>query len=97
MQKAELINLHALLAKTHDYLADRHDFPETFEEYDADDFGPYQIQRQKDEHEAAVVLLAERLADEVRGERSDETVAESRDNRRDESRDEPAEVELQEA
>ncbi|MFC4450000.1 UPF0058 family protein [Halorussus aquaticus] len=65
MRKVELIYLHALLAKTHDYLAVRHDLPERFDEYETDEIGPYQIQRPKDEHESATRLLAERLADEV--------------------------------
>lgn len=65
MRKVELIYLHALLAKTHEYLAVRHDLPETFERYETDEIGPYQIQRRKDEHESAAQLLAERLAEEV--------------------------------
>jgi hypothetical protein len=65
MRKVELIYLHALLAKTHDYLAVRHDLPETFEDYETDEIGPYQIQRRKDEHESAARVLAERLAEEV--------------------------------
>ncbi|WP_135826117.1 UPF0058 family protein [Halorussus ruber] len=69
MRKVELIYLHALLAKTHEYLAVRHDLPETFEEYETGEIGPYQIQRRKDEHESAAKLLAERLADEVDEER----------------------------
>ncbi|NEU56920.1 UPF0058 family protein [Halorussus sp. MSC15.2] len=65
MRKVELIYLHALLAKTHDYLAARHDLPERFDEYETDEIGPYQIQRRKEDHESATRLLAERLADEV--------------------------------
>jgi hypothetical protein len=65
MRKVELIYLHALLAKIHDYLAVRHDLPETFEDYETDEIGPYQIQRRKDEHESAARLLAESLAEEV--------------------------------
>ncbi|WP_137286953.1 UPF0058 family protein [Halorussus salinisoli] len=69
MRKVELIYLHALLVKTHEYLAVHHDLPEQFEAYETHDVGPYQIQRRKEEHEAAARLLAERLADEVRDER----------------------------
>ncbi|UPV73835.1 UPF0058 family protein [Halorussus limi] len=65
MQKTELLYLHALLAKTHEYLAVRHDLPETFDGYGTREIGPYQVQRPKSEHETAVRLLAERLADEV--------------------------------
>ncbi|UPV99868.1 UPF0058 family protein [Halorussus gelatinilyticus] len=93
MQKAELIYLHALLAKTHDYLAVRHDLPETFEGYESDGVGPYQIQRRKDEHETAVGLLAERLGDEVRAELRGDSVAEPDDD----AGDEPRELELREA
>lgn len=71
MRKVELIYLHALLAKTHDYLAVHHDLPETFEEYETNEIGPYQIQRRKDEHETAAQLLAERLADEVSDEKQE--------------------------
>lgn len=71
MRKVELIYLHALLAKTHEYLADRHGLPETFEEYETEEVGPYQIQCRKGKHEAATRLLADRLAEEV-GEQTDE-------------------------
>jgi len=64
MQKVELICLHALLAEVHEYLADRHDLPESFPEYDAE-VGPYQIQYRKADHEAAARTLAARIADEV--------------------------------
>jgi hypothetical protein len=77
MDKAELIYLHALLAKVHEYLAVRHELPETFEEYEANDIGPYQIQRRKDEHEAAVRLLADRLAEEVTDSRREPEVQEA--------------------
>lgn len=75
MQKVELIYLHALLARVHEYLAEGDDVSETFEEYEAIDVGPYQIQRRKGEHEAAARLLAERLAEKV-GESEAETEAE---------------------
>jgi hypothetical protein len=65
MRKVELICLHALLAETHEYLADRHGLPETFEAYERAEVGPYQIQLRKDDHAAATRLLAERLAEEV--------------------------------
>ncbi|MFC7080372.1 UPF0058 family protein [Halorussus caseinilyticus] len=71
MRKVELIYLHALLAQTHEYLAERHGFRERFEAYEADEIGPYQIQRRKEEHEAATRLLAKRLAEEVTGNRTD--------------------------
>jgi hypothetical protein len=71
MQKVELLYLHALLAKIHEYLAVRHDVPETFERYESVGIGPYQVQRRKDEHELAVRLLGELLADEL----SDEPLA----------------------
>lgn len=77
MDKAELIYLHALLARVHEYLAVRHDLPETFDEYEASDIGPYQIQRRKDEHEAAVRLLATRLAEEVADSRREPEVQEA--------------------
>jgi len=64
MHKVELIYLHALLAEVHEYLADRHELPESFPEYDAE-VGPYQIQRRKADHEAAVRTLAARIADEL--------------------------------
>lgn len=65
MRKVELIYLHALLAQVHEYLAERHDLPETFEEYERDEIGPYQVQHRKDEHEAAARLLSKRLAAEL--------------------------------
>jgi hypothetical protein len=65
MQKTELVYLHALLAKTHEYLAGRHDLPETFDSYEAHDVGPYQIQHQKAAHETAVRFLSARLAAEL--------------------------------
>ncbi|WP_128478268.1 UPF0058 family protein [Halorussus pelagicus] len=74
MQKAELVYLHALLAKIHEYLAVRHDVPETFERYETDDIGPYQVQFQKDAHEAAVRLLGEFLADELSGDDENESL-----------------------
>ena len=77
MRKVELIYLHALLAKTHDYLAVRHDLPETFEDYETGEIGPYQIQRRKDEHESAAQFLAERLADEVADERREVEIPEA--------------------
>lgn len=77
MRKVELIYLHALLAKTHEYLAVRHDLPETFEEYETDEIGPYQIQRRKDDHESAAKFLAERLADEVAEEKREVEIPEA--------------------
>ena len=77
MRKVELIYLHALLAKIHDYLAVRHDLPETFEDYEADEIGPYQIQRRKDEHESAARVLAERLAEEVAEEKREVDIPEA--------------------
>jgi hypothetical protein len=77
MRKVELIYLHALLAKTHDYLADRHDLPETFEDYETDEIGPYQIQRRKDEHESAARVLAEHLAEEVAQEKREVDIPEA--------------------
>jgi hypothetical protein len=77
MRKVELIYLHALLAKIHDYLAVRHDLPETFEDYETDEIGPYQIQRRKDEHESAARVLAERLAEEVAQEKREVDIPEA--------------------
>jgi len=77
MRKVELIYLHALLAKIHDYLAVRHDLPETFEDYEADEIGPYQIQRRKDEHESAARVLAEHLAEEVAEEKREVDIPEA--------------------
>ncbi|WP_134670899.1 UPF0058 family protein [Halorussus marinus] len=64
MQKVELIYVHALLAAVHEYLADRHDLPESFPKYDAE-VGPYQIQHRKADHEAAARTLAAHIADEL--------------------------------
>ena len=77
MQKAELVYLHALLAKTHEYLAVRHEVPETFDGYETDEIGPYQVQFQKDAHEAAVRTLSSRLAAEVSEDERDVEVVEA--------------------
>ena len=63
MRKVELIYLHALFVRLHEYLAERTDeVPGEFAEYDRNRVGPYQIQRRKDEHELAVRRLSTRLA-----------------------------------
>jgi len=83
MRKVEFVYLHALLATVHEYLAERADVPDSFEEYDAA-IGPYQVQRPKDEHEAAARLLASHLAAELSsaGRTDEESSADSADDSR---------------
>ncbi|MFC4551605.1 MULTISPECIES: UPF0058 family protein [Halorussus] len=73
MRKVELIYLHALLATVHEHLDARRDLAaDSLAEYERSEVGPYQIQLPKDDHEAAIRLLAGGIAASVRdGEESD--------------------------
>ena len=70
MRKVELVYLHALLATVHEHLDARRDLPaDSLAEYERSEVGPYQIQRRKADHEAAIRLLASGIAASV-GERA---------------------------
>ncbi|WP_158057089.1 UPF0058 family protein [Halorussus halophilus] len=62
MRKVELIYLHALFAQLYEHVARRRDLQsDAFEEYETSAVGPYQVQRRKADHEAAVQLLSKGL------------------------------------
>ncbi|MFB6079896.1 MAG: UPF0058 family protein [Haloferacaceae archaeon] len=63
MKKQELVHLHALLAEVRAAYEDRTGRPLEPDEYDRLGVRPTSIHRSKDDHEAAVVLLASALAD----------------------------------